>query len=223
MLQSRQNFVERKLMSSRHIILKKLREAQQPFTDVEPIAEKQRVVTMTDTSVQALRERFIAEAQKVFMNVHEVNSTADAIETILDLIGDEKQVLSWEADRIPLADLQQSLAASGVTIAAPRDGSVLVGITGVDVALAATGSLILYSGVGQYRATSLLPDKHIAVVKTSQLVVDMETWAAQTRDDFNKPSNITVITGPSKTADIAQELILGAHGPRAVHVVLLPD
>jgi L-lactate dehydrogenase complex protein LldG len=68
-----------------------------------------------------------------------------------------------------------------------------------------------------------LPDKHIAVIKESQLVVDMETWITQARDNFAKPSNITIVTGPSKTADIGQELILGAHGPRSVHVVLLPD
>ena len=210
-------------MSSRHIILKKLRAAQEPFTDVEPIADKQPVVAMRDTSPQALRERFIAEAQKVFMNVHEVSSPADAIETILDLIGEEKRILSWASDRIPLSDLPAALEAAGISIAEPKDGSVLVGITGVNAALAATGSLVLYSGVGQYRATSLLPDKHIAVVKTSQLLLDMETWAAQSKAEFTKPANITVVTGPSKTADIAQTLILGAHGPRAVHIVLLPD
>jgi L-lactate dehydrogenase complex protein LldG len=155
--------------------------------------------------------------------VYEVNSPGDALETILELIGDEKRILSWQPQHIPLPDLHPALAQAGISIAAPEDDTVLVGITGVDVALAATGSLVLNSGAGQYRATSLLPDKHIAVVKTSQLVVDVETWIAATKAEFNKPSNITVITGPSKTADIAQELIIGAHGPRSVHVVLLPD
>lgn len=210
-------------MSSRHIILKKLRAAQQPFTDIEPIEEKESVVTVADSSPEALRQRFIEAAQKVKVNVHEVSSPNDVIETILDLIGDEKQVLSWQPENIPLPELHATLETAGVAIAEPHDGSVPVGITGVDAALAATGSLILYSGAGQYRATSLLPDKHIAVMKASQIVTDMETWVAQTKNDFNKPSNITLITGPSKTADIGQELILGAHGPRAVHVILLPD
>lgn len=210
-------------MSSKNIILKKLRAAKQPFTDVEPLAEKTPVVTVEDTSLAALRERFIEAAKKVKVNVYEANSPNDALETILDLIGDEKRILAWQTEHIPLPNLYNALAQAGISIAEPEDDTVLVGITGVDVALAATGSLVLYSGAGQYRATSLLPDKHIAVLKTSQLVVDMETWVAQTRDDFNKPSNITVITGPSKTADIAQELIIGAHGPRAVHIVLLPD
>jgi L-lactate dehydrogenase complex protein LldG len=210
-------------MSSKNIILKKLRAAKQPFTDVEPIAEKTPVVTVEDTSPAALRERFIEALKKVKVSVYEVNSPGDALETILELIGDEKRILSWQPQHIPLPDLHPALAQAGISIAAPEDDTVLVGITGVDVALAATGSLVLNSGAGQYRATSLLPDKHIAVVKTSQLVVDMETWVAATKSDFNKPSNITIITGPSKTADIAQELIIGAHGPRSVHVVLLPD
>ncbi|MDQ7027153.1 MAG: lactate utilization protein [Anaerolineae bacterium] len=210
-------------MPSRHIILKKLRAAQQPFTDIEPIAEKKAVVTVDDTSPQALRQRFIDTARTVKVTVHEVNSPNDALEIILDLIGDEKQILSWQPEHIPLPELHTTLKNDGISIAERQDGSVPVGITGVDAALAATGSLILYSGTGQYRATSLLPDKHIAIMKTSQIVADMETWVAQTKDDFNKPSNITLITGPSKTADIGQELILGAHGPRAVHIILLPS
>jgi L-lactate dehydrogenase complex protein LldG len=210
-------------MSSKNIILKKLQAAKQPFTDVEPIAEKTPVVTVEDTSLAALRERFIEAAKKVKVNIYEANSPNDALEVILDLIGDEKRILSWQPEHIPLTDLHSALTQASISIAEPEDDTVLVGITGVDLALAATGSLVLNSGAGKYRATSLLPDKHIAVLKTSQLVVDMETWVAQTKNDFNKPSNITVITGPSKTADIAQELIIGAHGPRSVHVVILPD
>jgi L-lactate dehydrogenase complex protein LldG len=210
-------------MSSRHIILKKLRAAQQPFTAVQAISDKKSVVTVHDTSTPALRERFIEAAKKVKVSIYEVNSPADALETVLELIGDEKRILAWHAAHIPLPDLYPALTQAGITIAEPEDNTVLVGITGVDVALAATGSLVLYSGAGKYRATSLLPDKHIVVMQASQLVVDMETWIAATKQDFNKPSNITVITGPSKTADIAQELIIGAHGPRAVHVILLAD
>jgi L-lactate dehydrogenase complex protein LldG len=210
-------------MTSRHIILKKLRLAQKPFTDVEPIDKKSHVVTVDDTSTEALKARFIDAIQKVKVNVHDATSPSDAIETIMDLIGDDKQVLAWDYGNIPLDELSTTLEKAGVSIAQPRDENVRVGITGVTVALAATGSLILNSGAGRYRATSLLPDLHIAVMKTSQLITDMETWIAQAKDTFTDSSNITVITGPSKTADIGQELILGAHGPRSVHVVLLPD
>ena len=210
-------------MSSKDTILKKLRAAQQPFTDVEPIEDKRRVVTMSDTSSQALCEKFIAAASNVKIQVYEASSPSDALETVLELVGNEKQVLSWAQENIPLPDLHEALNEAGITIADPDNANTLVGITGVNAALAATGSLVLYSGAGQYRATSLLPDKHIAIMTESQLVADMETWAAQTKPDFTKPSNISVVTGPSKTADIGQELILGAHGPRAVHVVLLPD
>jgi len=209
-------------MSSKDNILKKLRAAQQPFTDVEPLADKQPVVTMPDTSPQALREKFIEAARTVNVHVYEASSPGDALETVLELIGKEKQVLSWSPENIPLPGLHDALTQAGITIADPRDEHTLVGITGVNVALAATGSLVLYSGAGQYRATSLLPDKHIAIITESQLVVDMETWATQAKETFTQQSNISVITGPSKTADIGQELILGAHGPRSVHVVLLP-
>jgi len=207
-------------MSSREKILQKLRATDRPFVDVPEIS-RQRVVPDVDESPSGLIERFIAEAEKVKVNVYPVRNPAEGIEIALELIGDEKQILSWAQDRIPLEGLHEALAHAGIGIAHPADGNIPVGITGANAGLAATGGLILYSGKGQYRTASLLPDKHIVILQGEQIVRDFESWAESVRHDFNKPSNITVITGPSKTADIAQELILGAHGPRSVHIILV--
>ena len=100
-----------------------------------------------------------------------------------------------------------------------------MGITGVSAALAGTGSLVLESGNGRYRATSLLPDLHIALVTPKQILPDLDSWAdAQRERDFaafRESSNTVIVSGPSKTADIGHQLVKGAHGPRELHILVI--
>lgn len=214
-------------MPARDKILNKLRKAQKPFTDVPPIENRRHMVPLSPDMTQAeLLDRFIEEAELLTCYVYQLNQS-DAFEQIMELIGDDKSVLSWSEEHIPIDGLHGKLQSAGVEIADPNDGGVQVGITGVTSALAATGSLVLSSGAGQYRLTSLLPDRHIAVMTPDQLISDFETWqqrqAEQGYPAFKQSSNTTLVTGPSKTADIAQELIKGAHGPREVHIIILND
>lgn len=90
------------------------------------------------------------------------------------------------------------------------------GITMVDMAVAETGTLIL-SDPEELRL-SLIPPIHIAIVSESQLVARMEdAWAK-----FDVPPKMfSLITGPSRTADIEKMLVLGAHGPKKLFVCLL--
>ena len=86
------------------------------------------------------------------------------------------------------------------------------------------------SGNGRFRAASLLPPIHIAVLNTNQIVPDLESWWAAQKwaaqkaaglEQTRQHSNIAIITGPSRTADIAMQLVMGMHGPRELHLVLL--
>jgi len=214
-------------MTARDKILNKLRKAQQPFTHIPPIENRRHMVPMPSDSSQAeLLERFVKEAELLTCYVYQLDQNS-AFEQIMELIGDEKSVLSWADEHIPIDGLHDKLTSIGVSIAKHDDGGVQVGITGVTSALATTGSLVLSSGAGRYRTTSLLPDRHIAVMTPDQLVPDFETWqqlqAEQGYPAFRQSSNTTIVTGPSKTADIGQELIKGAHGPREVHIIILKD
>lgn len=208
-------------MTSKTHILGKLRAARQPFQDIAPIETRLPVTPMPDTSRAALRERFITEAQKVACHVHTPPDDASAIDAALALIGADPRVLAWDFAFIPLEGLSQALASAGVSVAPPAAADVRVGITGVSSALAATGSLALVSGAGRPRSASLLPDVHIAIVRDADIMPNLEAWVSQSRGNFSAASNTVIITGPSKTADIAQELVLGAHGPREVHVLVL--
>ncbi|HEX2622716.1 MAG TPA: hypothetical protein VHL11_21305, partial [Phototrophicaceae bacterium] len=125
-------------MNSRDKILGKLRAAQQPFTDVPSIAERHHMVELSDTTLEALLTRFSQSAGELGCKIYCVGQT-EAVQTIKKLIGADPSVLSWSPDYIPLPDLHETLAQADITIAAPDDGGVRVGITGIDAALAATG------------------------------------------------------------------------------------
>ena len=97
-----------------------------------------------------------------------------------------------------------------------------LGISGVDVAAAETGTLALASLPGQGRSVSLLPPVHIALVEPRQVVPDLfDLLAASGRDPM--PGNVALITGPSKTGDIELRLTTGVHGPGEVHVIILEN
>ena len=102
-----------------------------------------------------------------------------------------------------------------------------VGVTGVDLAIAETGSLVLLSGSGRPRSTSLLPPYHVAVFDRSALVeslaqvgVFLEAWH-DGRPEAWRGGVINVITGPSRTADIELTLTRGVHGPKEVHAIFV--
>jgi len=95
------------------------------------------------------------------------------------------------------------------------------GITGVDAVLAETGTIVVSSGPGRSRLVALLPPVHIALAPTSRLTTDLFTWTASR--DGAIPSSLTLISGPSKTADIEQTMAIGVHGPKRLIVILYED
>ncbi len=99
-----------------------------------------------------------------------------------------------------------------------------IGITGVDYAIAETGSCVLLPRKGLSRVVSLLPPVHIAVVERGQVLPSLDELFTLCRQDFlkgNLGSYINLISGPSRSADIEYQLVTGVHGPGEVHMVLL--
>jgi L-lactate dehydrogenase complex protein LldG len=98
-----------------------------------------------------------------------------------------------------------------------------LGITAADFAIAETGSVVVQSRRGQERMVSLLPKVHLAVVEPAMIVPDLfDLFARLELTGLDQlPSNLTLITGPSKTGDLELRLVTGVHGPRAWHVALV--
>jgi L-lactate dehydrogenase complex protein LldG len=99
------------------------------------------------------------------------------------------------------------------------------GITACDCLVAQTGGILISTLSAGGRALSVLPPHHIVIAKRSQLVADLPAALALVAERYkqNWPSFIGFITGPSRTGDIERILVLGAHGPRKLTVLLLPD
>lgn len=96
------------------------------------------------------------------------------------------------------------------------------GITECDVLIAQTGSLIVTSRSSGGRALSVLPPHHVVIARREQLVRDLTAGFALIQKKYadNYPSMISLVTGPSRTGDIERILVLGAHGPKKLTVIL---
>jgi len=158
-------------------------------------------LSMTCTEVAQLSQ--VPTAVAAYLNEHHLPHTA--------VCWPEFAALDW--------------TGNGVTVEArAARESDLVGITGAFCAIAETGTLMTLSGRDTPPAVSLLPETHIAIVHASRVVPCMEeAWALLRAEHGVMPRAVNFISGPSRTADIEQTLVLGAHGPYRVHVVLIND
>jgi len=108
----------------------------------------------------------------------------------------------------------------------PSDGHDLVALSHAFGAAAESGTLMLLSGPDNPTTLNFLPDTHIVMVNASDVVADYETLWGRLRESHGRgmmPRTVNLITGPSRSADIEQTLILGAHGPRRLHVIVVGD
>ena len=215
------------MTNSRDAILGRLYAAQKPFPSAQMPSERLEVSQLAGESRDMLTARFSEEAQKLDCDLHMVSDAYSAIEAILKIIAGEELILAWDFNQIPCPQLEAALHEAGVTVASPGDPSARIGITGVDAALATTGSLVIVSGPGRSRTTGLLPQTHIALITEDQILPNMEIWLERQRQNnleaFRQAANINIISGPSRTADIAMELILGMHGPSTLHIVIIEN
>ena len=137
----------------------------------------------------------------------------------MDKWGLEKKVIGWKT----LSDMGWSGAGIEVEFRAPKNED-LVGITGAFCAVAETGSLLLLSSPDTFASASLLPETHIAILPASRIVAAMEDAFALVRNEHGElPRATNFISGPSRTGDIEQTIVLGAHGPYRVHVLIVRD
>lgn len=124
---------------------------------------------------------------------------------------------------------ERSLAELQKIVPPPHHASVatddlftpgLVGVSDALAAVAETGSLVVIASATMPRALCLVPDRHLVVLRASLIVPDLLDLFGSLREP---PAALTLISGPSKTADIEGILITGVHGPREVRVILRTD
>jgi L-lactate dehydrogenase complex protein LldG len=155
--------------------------------------------------------------------------------------GGQKQVAAW---RHPLVDRLNLEAVLDVPLfvaepdpaLSPEQGrrrlrrriaKSFIGVTAADFCLADTATLVMRTRPGQARSVSLLPSIHVAVIESSRLLSDLAELYALLRWDLPRETgdlftSMALISGPSKTADIEATLVHGAHGPRELHLIVVP-
>jgi L-lactate dehydrogenase complex protein LldG len=216
-------------MSARENILARIRTAQ-GRTGAPDAAERAVAATHIGAHPQGPRPqsawepvaRFSECAVKLSTTVDGVATYADVPQAVARYLEQKKlpkTAVCWPE----LFELEWRAAGINVESRAAV-GSDLVGVTGAFCAIAETGTLMMLSGVRTPATTSLLPETHIAVVRTARIVHGMEDAWQLLRDEIGQlPRAVNFVSGPSRTADIEQTIVLGAHGPYRVHIVLVRD
>jgi L-lactate dehydrogenase complex protein LldG len=189
--------------------------------------------------------RFVREFERVGGVFHRVTRVTEVPDVIASIAAERemRRVVSWHPDALRL-DLAGPLTGRGLQISAMPGVEVMaaererlrgvvaaaeLGVTGVDLAVAETGTLVVVSGAGRPRSTSLLPachaavfDREVLVESLAQLGLVLEAWHEGSASDA-RGAAINFITGPSRTADIELTLTRGVHGPKEVHAVFVED
>jgi L-lactate dehydrogenase complex protein LldG len=166
---------------------------------------------------------FRAEAERVFATVEQVATPAEIPARIADLLraknlpprlrkgGDAYlATLPWTATTLTLD--------SG-----PAQADDHVSLSHAFAGIAETGTLALVSGPDNPVTLNFLPETHIVVIEADKIVGDYETFWEMLRAAYGEgamPRTVNFITGPSRSADIEQTLLLGAHGPRTLHIII---
>ncbi|MFM0201421.1 lactate utilization protein C [Paraburkholderia fungorum] len=167
-----------------------------------------------------LTARFIEEARKMATTVDTVEALSEvpaAAHRYLTEHALPVQAIAWQT----LQHLQWTEAGLTVEFRKPEDGDV-VGLTGCFCATAETGTLVLLSGPETYASAGLLPETHIAIVPASRIVSGHEEAFELIRSERGElPRAVNFVSGPSRTGDIEQTIVLGAHGPYRVHVIVV--
>jgi L-lactate dehydrogenase complex protein LldG len=173
---------------------------------------------------------FKAKAEAVSAEVLRVPSPAAAVEAVSGVLERERVEDApgaravWCEGRLlqGLLDpgaLARRFPGLSFEITKERAADSRVGVSEFDWALAATGTIAQDATDPRLRIVSMLTETHVALVRTSSLLPDMECLLA--RVDPRKARYLACVTGPSRTADIERVLTIGVHGPRKLVVVLV--
>lgn len=166
--------------------------------------------------------RFREQALRTSQTVDEVLSMADvpaAAARYIESVGVPKTAIAWQT----LTGFAWKDAGIQVDFRPPVDKD-LVGITGCFCAVAETGTLVMLSGAETFASAALLPETHIAIVPVSRVLRSIEdAFELAKKERGGLPRATNFISGPSRTGDIEQTIVLGAHGPYRVHVILVRD
>ena len=180
-----------------------------------------------ETEYSAMVAQFAAKSKDLTTRFFHVANQTEAVEVIQKMKEEEKWS-SLASHHTPLTD--STVEKLGLPCLWTDPGyatadleKVPVSITTCDALIAQTGSIFLTSKSCGGRAISILPPHHIVLATKEQLLSDLPAAYKYMQEKYadGYPSMMTLVTGPSRTGDIERILVLGAHGPRKLTVILI--
>lgn len=188
---------------------------------------------------ETLVVRFGQKLEALSGRMHRAPDAAEAARIVVEVASrvEARHIVSWDEAWLGCPSLHARLRAAGIEVAglelpdepAARQarlletGQIPIGLTGARAAIADTGTIVLASGPGCARLVSLLPPVHVAIVSQRMLYPSLPSFLAAHPDLVSESSNVVLVTGPSRTADIEMTLTHGVHGPREIHVIVMPS
>jgi L-lactate dehydrogenase complex protein LldG len=203
-------------------MLKQIRKALIEKTD-NPYPRLEESGPIFKQSDELLEIQFAQEFSKINGQFLFCENTEQCIEDLTQLIEERKwtNIYCWEKSlKEILVNTINDLKTDELEFEQAN-----VGITTCDALVARTGSIIITNASEAGRRLSIYPHIHVVIAYTSQLCADIGDALdiLQKRYPQKLPSMISTTTGPSRTADIEKTLVLGAHGPREIFVILIDD
>ena len=188
---------------------------------------------LPDLDLEDLQALFRERAQDVDAVVHGAVGRHGVPRAVAGIAAGHhcRSFMAWED--LPASGVASALTAMGlerVNGEVPIDARIEhqmeyrdldLGITGATVGLAESGSVVLDHGPGRPRMASLVPEVHVALLDLTLVERTLAHWAHKRPEAVTDTANLVIVTGPSRTGDIEQQLTLGVHGPKHVHIVLI--
>lgn len=169
---------------------------------------------------------FKIQAEAALATVTEVETAAEIPQSIAHFLRDHNLPASVRmGDDLRLRVMPWNDTALEIAHG-PSTGDDLNAVSHAFGAVAETGSLVMISGSENPSTLNFLPDNHIIVVSAKDIAGDYESVWTKIRYTFGKggmPRTVNWITGPSRSGDIEQTMLLGAHGPRRLHVIVVKE
>lgn len=168
---------------------------------------------------------FCEQATAVLASVERVTSPGDIPKAVATYLREKNlpaAIAMGEDPKLAAMPWKRQRALAVKTGAA--DGSEAAGLSMAIGAVAETGTVMLVSGADNPSTLNFVPEHHIVVVQSADIAGDLEGLWPKLRERYGKggmPRTVNLITGPSRSGDIEQTIILGAHGPRAMHVIVV--
>ena len=133
----------------------------------------------------------------------------------MDAIGEALERADFRIVRtVPVADTERSAMRARVADAE-------LGIAEADFAIAATGTLAVVSTANRPGSLTLLPPASLVIVQIDRVMANLAAMLAAMGPSGVAANRLTLITGPSRTADIEKRIVLGVHGPKSLHVIVM--